>query len=174
MNTLILFIVIILCCFILYALFFTILPLLFGASYEKTNDEVAKKMIQFSKIKKGEKMADLGSGDGALVIAFAKKGAEAHGYEINPFLVLYSKRRIKQLHLEKKGFIHWKNFWKVNLAQFDIITIFQISYLMPLLEKKLRKEKKPKRRVLTNHWKINNQTPLKESKVGTGIYLYKI
>lgn len=42
------------------------------------------------------KLVDLGSGDGRIVIEAAKKGYEAVGYEINPWLVLYSR------HLAKK------------------------------------------------------------------------
>ena len=45
-------------------------------------------MIEFSKIKKNEKVADLGSGNGRVVIEFAKlpNVKEVHGFEINPFL----------------------------------------------------------------------------------------
>lgn len=37
------------------------------------------------------KVADLGSGDGRIVIALAKQGYRAAGYELNYWLVLYSR-----------------------------------------------------------------------------------
>ena len=47
-------------------------------STTKTGRQI-ESMLALAEIKPGEKMADLGSGDGRIVIAFAKAGAEAHG-----------------------------------------------------------------------------------------------
>ena len=68
-----------------------------GAPFWSTNKKTLKKMIEFSKVKKEEKVADLGSGNGKIVIEFAKRGIESHGFEINPFLVWISRRKIKKL-----------------------------------------------------------------------------
>uniref|UniRef100_A0A8C5T7T6 ATP synthase c subunit lysine N-methyltransferase n=1 Tax=Malurus cyaneus samueli TaxID=2593467 RepID=A0A8C5T7T6_9PASS len=38
-------------------------------------------------------LVDIGSGDGRIVIAAAKKGFQAVGYELNPWLVWYSRYR---------------------------------------------------------------------------------
>ena len=72
-------------------LFFWIIPFsLKGAIYDPSNNESVKKMVELAQIKPGEKSVDLGSGDGRVVIEFAKKGIQAHGYEINPLLVMIS------------------------------------------------------------------------------------
>jgi len=71
-------------------------------------------MLLFSKIKPGERMADLGSGDGRILIEFAKKGAIAEGYEINPVLVFIARMKIRRLGLEKKARVFWKSFWRVS------------------------------------------------------------
>ncbi len=46
---------------------------------------------------------DLGSGDGRLVIEAAKRGFDAVGYEINPWLVWYARRKAKSLGLENNA-----------------------------------------------------------------------
>ena len=107
--------------FIFWVAVFVVFPLLMGASYEVTQDDKMKKMIKFARIRKGDKVAELGSGNGKLVIEFAKLGAEIHGYEINPFLVLLSKWKINREGLKEKAFVHWKNFWSVNLGEFDVV-----------------------------------------------------
>jgi len=72
-------------------------PFLFwGAVYVPTEDSRAKRMIEFLDIRPGEKIIDLGAGDGRLVIAAANAGAEAHGYEISSALVRLAKK--KYLH----------------------------------------------------------------------------
>ena len=97
---------------VLFGMFF-LWPFIFGAPFEPTSDRKLKIMMKLAKVKKGEKAVDHGSGDGKIVIALAKAGAEAHGYEINPLLVLFSRYKIKKAGLKGKAFIHWKNFWKI-------------------------------------------------------------
>jgi hypothetical protein len=134
--------------------FFYIIPWLFGAPFEPTHEKKLKKILKLANVKKGEKIAELGSGDGRIVIAFAQKGAEAHGFEINPFLVFLSRRKIKKLGLTGKAFIHWKNFWKADLSKYDKIILFQFSIIMGQLENKLKKELKPNAKVISYYWKF--------------------
>ena len=149
---------------------FTFFPLAFGAPFQSSSNKRTKIILKFAKIKKGEKVADLGSGNGKLVIAMAKQGAEAHGYEVNPILVWWSRRKIKKLGLEKKAFIHKENFWNSNLKKFDVITIFQIMYVMKKLAKKLEKNSKKEARIISNTWKFHGKKLIKQE---NGVYLYK-
>jgi len=43
---------------------------------------------------------DLGSGDGRLLIEAAKRGATVIGYELNPFLVWWSRHRLEPYSLQ--------------------------------------------------------------------------
>jgi ribosomal protein L11 methylase PrmA len=148
---------------------FYIVPLFFGAPYEGTANKKIEDIIEISKIKKGEKIVDLGSGDGRIVIAFAKKGVESHGYEINPLLVLASRYKIKKLKLNN-AFIHWKSFWKSDLGKYDAIILFQYKTLMENIEEKLKKELGRNSKIISYHWKFPN---LKIKKNIGDVYLYK-
>jgi len=152
---------------------FIILPIFIGAPFEPTDKKTLRKMMEFSKIKKGEKIADLGSGNGRIVIEFAKLpfDLEVHGFEINPFLVWFSKRKIKKLGLQNKAFIHFGNFWNYNLSKYDVIFIFQIGFIMNNLEKKLKKELKKGSRIVSNIWKFPNW---KIKKQEGDAYLYEV
>src|ERR1035437_1401593 len=124
-----------------------ILSLLFilvtkGAPFVVSDPAKRKTMLKLADIKKGESLVDLGSGDGTLVILFAKAGANAYGYEINPFLVWKSRRKIKKEQIESSAIIYWKSFWLENLSKYDIITVYGIKFIMKDLEKKLQKEAK--------------------------------
>ncbi len=141
----------------------------FGAPFQPSSNKATNEILELAKVKKGQKTADLGSGNGKIVIEFAKRGAEAHGFEINPLLVLWSRHKIKNLGL-KNAFIHWKNFMKQDFSDFDIVTSFQISYVMPELEKKLQRELKPKSKVISNTWKFPTWKP--KRKLGI-VYLYE-
>jgi len=123
-----------------------------------------------SKVKPNQKVADLGSGDGRLVIAFAHSGAKVHGFEINPLLIQKSRTNIKKAKLENKAQIHLKSFWTANLSQYDIIYIYGMQHIMKRLEKKLQKELKPGAKIISNVYKFPNW-PIK--KQTNHIYLYQ-
>ncbi len=153
-----------------FKLFELMLPLIFrGGIFVPSQPKRIQKMIDFLEIKPGEKAVDLGSGDGRLVIALAKSGAESHGYEINPFLVSLARKNIKKAGLEGKAFVFQKNFWNESLSQFDIVTVYGINHIMKGLEEKLEKELKQNARVASNAFYFPTWEPIKE---GEGVYLY--
>lgn len=142
-----------------------------GAPFVPSDKKTVERMIKFAKIKKGEKVVDIGSGDGRLVIALAKAGAMAYGYEINPFLVLWSRYKIFRSGLSGKAFTFWKSFWRVDFSSFDVVTVYAISYIMLDLEKKLEKELKKGTRVVSHTFKFPN---CKIKEMDAGVYLYKV
>lgn len=86
---------------------------------------------------KVRKFIDLGSGDGRVVIEFAQAGFESYGIELNPFLVWWSRRKIKQLGLNNAKIIRG-NFWKISFSDFDIFYIFHFQMANNLLAKKFK------------------------------------
>ncbi|MDA2922441.1 protein-L-isoaspartate O-methyltransferase, partial [Patescibacteria group bacterium AH-259-L07] len=120
-----------------------ILPLIRGAPFLPTHRTTVEAMIKLADIQPGQKAADIGSGEGRIVIALARVGAEAHGYEINPLLVWWSRYKIRKAGLENSAFIHWRSFWWKNFSDYNVITVFGISYIMKGLEKKFKKELHP-------------------------------
>ena len=135
---------------ILLSLLVRVIALSIEAFYVPTNDATVRTMIDFAGVKPGMKAVDIGSGDGRLVIALAKAGAEAHGYEIQPFLVWLSKRKIRKAGLTGKAFIHRKDFWLEDLSKFDIVTVFLPTSISKRLEAKLRSELKTDARIISS------------------------
>ena len=151
-------IILILLIFLFFTFFFigfvfikAIFPFLcWGALYVPSKDERIKKMIEFLDIKKREKALDIGAGDGRVVVALAKAGAKAEGFEINPLLVKKAQKNIKKAGLEGKAFVYLKKFWKEDFSEYDVVTLYGIGYIMKGLEKKLKKELKQGARVASN------------------------
>src|ERR1035438_7149304 len=77
------------------------------APYYPTPETVVEKMLQLGGLKAGEKMFDLGSGDGRIVIMAAQKfHAEAVGVELDKNLWKLSTDKIRKLRLEKRSEEH--------------------------------------------------------------------
>jgi hypothetical protein len=155
----------------IYLVFFVFFPLGRGAIYDPSSLEETRVMAEVADVQPGERAADLGSGDGRVVIALARKGAEAHGYEVNPVLVAISRRKIREQGLDGHAFIHWGSFWRRDLSRFDLITVFQVGFVMLRLETKLRAELHPGARIVSHYWRFPGLVP--ERSKGT-IYRYVI
>ena len=154
-----------------YLFFFVFFPLGHGAIYDPSSAAETQIMADVADVKPGEKAADLGSGDGRVVVALAMKGAEAHGYEVNPILVAISRRRIRQMGLTGRAFIHWGNFWRMNLSRYELITVFQVGFIMGRLEAKLVRELSPGARIVSHYWRFPGLQP---ERVQGSIYRYRI
>lgn len=136
--------------FLVILLVLVLVIMLRGAPYVPSQKKTVEQMVALSGVLPGERAIDLGSGDGRVVIALARAGAEAHGYEINPLLVWLGRRKIKKAGLDGKAFIHFKDFWSVDFSDFDVVTVFGISHIMRILGRKCRKELKGGARVVAN------------------------
>jgi hypothetical protein len=153
-----------------YLVFFVFFPLGRGAIYDPSSAEETRVMAEIADISQGDIAADLGSGDGRVVIALAKKGAEAHGYEVNPFLVARSRRNIRENGLQGRAYIHWGSFWKRDLSRYGVITVFQVGFVMGRLEAKLQKELRPGSRVVSHYWRFPGLRP---ERVQGNVYRYR-
>lgn len=117
-------------------------------------------MLDISAPQPYDKMADLGSGDGRVVIEFAKSGIESHGYEYDPSLILLSESNILKENLDEKAFIHPADFWEEDLSSYSIIVIYGMFSVMDRLEEKLKKELKPGSKVISSIFHFHNWAPV--------------
>ncbi len=114
------------------------------APYFPTPQVVVDKMLQFGGLKAGEKMFDLGSGDGRIVIMAAQKyKANATGVELNESLARQSVERIKTLGLSATAHIIQGDLLKQDYSSADLITVYLLpvgnELVTPMLEKQLKK-----------------------------------
>lgn len=151
------------------------------APYYPTPETIVEKMLQLAEIKPGEKMFDLGSGDGRIVIMAAQKfGADATGIEFDKDLWKQSTERIKSLGLEKRARIIHGDIMKQDYSSAHVITVYLLpssnDKVRPLLEKQLRKGT----RIVSHDFEFSDWTPVKTEHIdddGEGrshtLYLYR-
>ncbi|MBI4095211.1 MAG: class I SAM-dependent methyltransferase [Candidatus Liptonbacteria bacterium] len=151
-------------------LYMLLRPIVGGAIYFPTSQRNVGVIVSLARVKSGERAADLGSGDGRVVIALAQAGAqEVHGFEINPLLVLRSRAAVKHAGLSGNVFIHWKSFWRADLSSFQVVAVYGIPHIMKSLEKKLARELKPGARVASNVFRFPRWAPAASRDT---VYLY--
>ncbi|KFU92424.1 Protein FAM173B, partial [Chaetura pelagica] len=85
-------------------------------------------------------LVDIGSGDGRIVIAAAKRGFKAVGYELNPWLVWYSRYRAWRDGVHQNTKFCISDLWKVSFSHYTNVVVFGVPQMMPQLGKKLEEE----------------------------------
>ncbi|XP_028737861.2 ATP synthase subunit C lysine N-methyltransferase [Peromyscus leucopus] len=112
-------------------------------------------------------LVDIGSGDGRIVIAAAKEGFPAVGYELNPWLVWYSRYRAWREGVHGSARFYISDLWKVTFAQYSNVVIFGVPQMMSQLEKKLELELEDDARVIACRFPFPHWTP--DHTTGEGI-----
>jgi protein-L-isoaspartate O-methyltransferase len=151
------------------------------APYFPTPQTIVDKMLQLGELKAGEKMYDLGSGDGRIVIMAARKyHADATGVELDDTLYKQSAQRIKILGLESRARIVHGDLLQQDYSSYDLLTIYllpvAIQKITPIFEKQLKKGA----RIVAHDFEFPQWTAAKVSDIdddGEGrshrLYLYR-
>ena len=130
------------------------------APYYPTPEVIVEKMLRLGELKPREKMFDLGSGDGRIVIMAAQKfHAQAVGIELNKDLAKLSSDKIRKLKLEQTAHIVNGDLLKQDYSSADLITLYLfpgfIDKVRPLLDQQLKKGA----RVVAHDFEFKNWTP---------------
>ncbi len=148
----------------------TAYSVLFGAPYVPIDHDRVDAMLELAGVKPGEKVVDLGSGDGRIVVAAAKAGAIAEGWEINPYLWLISLWNISRAGVGARARVHLGTYWSERFEDADVVTLFLITMQMDRMERKLREELRPGSRVASYAFTFPRWPH--EGKL-RGVYLYR-
>jgi len=120
-----------------------------------TPHQLVDVMIKMANLTSSDFLVDLGSGDGRIVIAAAKKGIKAAGVEFNPDMVELSKRYAEREGVANRTDFIQADFFEYDLSKATVITMFLLPDLNRRLMPKLL-ELKPGTRIITNSFSIDD------------------
>jgi SAM-dependent methyltransferase len=136
---------------------------------------VVDKMVELTGVKKGDVVYDLGSGDGRIVIAAAKKGARAVGFEIDPELVGESRANIKKAGVQDLAEIRNQDILTVDLSPASVVTMYLLPDVNLKLKPTLLSQLKAGSRVVSHSFDMGDWKPDRIERVdGRTIYLWMI
>ena len=124
-----------------------------------TPPELVDRMLQMARITPNDFVIDLGSGDGRIAIAAAKKfGARSMGVEFNPDMVALSNREAQRQGVTARVKFLKADIFETDFSQATIITM----YLLPDINLKLRPrilDQKPGTRVVSHQFNMGDWQP---------------
>jgi SAM-dependent methyltransferase len=99
-----------------------------------TPEELVAAMLDAAKVTAKDFVMDLGSGDGRIVIAAAKRGARALGIEYNPDMVALSRQNAQEAGVSERAAFRQADIFETDFSQATVVTM----YLLPDLNMRLR------------------------------------
>ena len=128
--------------------------------FVRSTPEVIDRMLEMARVKPGDVVYDIGSGDGAIIIRAAKKyGVRGVGIEIDQDLVLKARTNAYQEKVEHLVEFRAQDAFTVDISPANVVTLYMLpefnAKLRPILEKQL----KPGSRVVSHDYPIEGWSP---------------
>jgi hypothetical protein len=124
-----------------------------------TPDNVTLAMLQLAGVTAADRVLDLGSGDGRIVITAAKRfGARGLGVEIVPDLVARSVDNARKAGVADRATFRVQDLFETDLAGYGVITM----YLLPEVNLQLRPRLlalPPGTRIVSHDWDMGDWEP---------------
>lgn len=123
-----------------------------------TSQTLVDRMLDMARLTPQDRLVDLGSGDGRLVITAAKRGARARGIEYNPEMVALSRRAARDEGVAGRATFEQADIFASDFSDATVVTLF----LLPNLNMRLRPTllaMPPGTRVLSNSFTMEDWEP---------------
>lgn len=113
---------------------------LFGAPYLPTTKKQIDTALELLDLKKGQRLLELGAGDGSVALEALRRGLKVTAIELNPILCLIIY--LRTYRYRSNILIIWGSFWQVKWGDYDGIYAFLLDKFMERLDKKIIQENK--------------------------------
>lgn len=145
------------------------LVVLVGPPYVPSLAKQIDTALDLLDLQPGQRLLELGSGDGRVLLAAAKRGLVVMGYELNPILVLISRWRTR--HYRHQVRVKWGSYWQ-QWPPAEGIFSFLLPRYMLRLDTRIRAWRKPGTsvRLASFAFPIPHQKP---HQVRANVYLYQ-
>jgi SAM-dependent methyltransferase len=138
-----------------------------------TPREVVTAMLQVAKVGRKDVLYDLGSGDGRIVIAAAKKyGVRGTGIDIDSTRIKESRRAARKAGVTSKVQFRQGDLFETDLRDASVVTLYLLPTLNVRLRPKLYRELQPGSRVVSHAFDMGQWKPDSTFVVATNAVFY--
>ena len=148
--------------------------------YYPTPPATVAEMLRMARIRTGDVLYDLGSGDGRIPIAAAERyGIRAVGIEIDSKLVAEAEENARRANVSQLVRFRNEDMFRVNYSEATIVTLYLSEKLNLLLRAKLLREMRAGSRILSHDFRMGDWKPEQTVRVPWGklyrtIYLWTV
>ncbi|MDP2354859.1 MAG: class I SAM-dependent methyltransferase [Beijerinckiaceae bacterium] len=92
-----------------------------------TPDKSVEATLDLAGLQPSDYVIDLGSGDGRMVIAAAKRGARGHGVEFNPKMVEYARKRAQEAGVADRAQFVEGDMYAADISKATVMPLFLLT-----------------------------------------------
>jgi hypothetical protein len=134
---------------------------------------VVAAMLKVAKVRSNDVLYDLGSGDGRIVIAAAKKyGTRGTGIDLDPARIEESQAAARKAGVTGKVQFRQADLFETDLRDASVVTLYLLPSLNVKLRPKLYRELQPGSRVVSHAFDMGDWKPDSTFTVGTSAVFY--
>jgi SAM-dependent methyltransferase len=134
--------------------------------YVPTPPEVVERMLQMGDVGPNDFVIDLGSGDGRIAIAAAKKGARALGVDIDPQRIREAHENARKAGVEDKVAFRREDLFETRIGEATVLTMYLLPDVNMRLRPRILGELKPGTRVVSHAFDMVDWKPDQHDKIG--------
>lgn len=140
----------------------------FGAPYLPTLGAQIETAFELADMKPGDTLIELGCGDGRVLLAAARRGQQAVGYELNPLLAAIAWLRTRSYRSQVR--VVWGDFWRAEWPPATTIFTFLLTKYMPKLDKKIMQYPHKPVKLVSYAFEIPGKKPAAKK---SAVFLYR-
>jgi SAM-dependent methyltransferase len=141
-----------------------------------TPEEVVDAMLDLARVTPNDVVYDLGSGDGRIIIAAARRfGARGVGIDLDPRLVAEARENAERAGVADRVTFIEGDLFEANIADATVVTLYLLTSINERLRPKLTRELPAGARIVSHQFNMGDWTPEQQVFVaGRPLYLWTI
>src|SRR5690554_367530 len=137
-----------------------------------TSEKVVELMLDVVNVGPDDYVIDLGSGDGRIVIAAAKRGAVGHGIDIDPKRINEAKSNAAKAGVDEKVLFIQEDLFKTDFSRASVVTMYLLNSVNRKLRPHLLKNLRPGTRIVSHDFDMDDSKPDKHLEEGYSDVFY--
>lgn len=143
--------------------------------YARTRPEVVKLMIDMAEVRPGDRVLDLGTGDGRLLLAAVERGTTGLGVDIDPVLVAEARTEAERRGLSARARFRVEDLFRTPLGDADVLAMFLLPEVNLRLRSRILSEMRPGARVVSHAFDMGDWRPDARGRAGGArVYLWRV
>lgn len=145
----------------------------YDVPYVPTPHIVVEEMLRLANVGPNDFVMDLGSGDGRILIAAARKfGARGVGVDLDPDRIAESVYNAQLQGVSERVAFHRQDLFKFEIGQATVITMYLLPSVNIRLRPRLLQELKPGTRIVSHDFDMEDWQPDQKSTVRKNVFLW--
>jgi SAM-dependent methyltransferase len=144
------------------------------APYVVTDNDVVNAMLELAQVRPDERVVDLGSGDGRILIAAARSlGARGLGVDIDPARIRESTANARAAGVSHRVIFRREDLFQTPLGDADVLTLYLSNDINFRLRPRILAQMRPGARVVSHDFNMGDWRADQTQRIGTAtVYLW--